>query len=363
MSAPDASGSALRAARLARSLSQGQLAEIAGVSRQAVAAVESGRSEPSLRVALVLADALGTSVEDLFGGERQAPERAAEPLAPLGEPGSRAAVAPVAGRLVATPLGAHSGVRSGFAAASAIVSGPRSVRPIGPIRPALLVAGCDPALGLLEAPLAVLDPPFAFAWRSCGSGEALELAARGLVHAAGIHVRDPAGTYNLAAASVRLPAGTPVLGFAAWRQGIALRPGLGGRVRGVADLARLGLRIVNREPGSEARSILDRECAASGLDASALPGYGSEAPGHLEVAAAVAAGLADAGIASEPAALAYGLELVPITEERFDLVLAPGLEDATELHALRRVLASPWLRAQLAAIPGYDVSPLAEHGE
>ncbi|MDA8291028.1 MAG: hypothetical protein M0Z33_05025, partial [Actinomycetota bacterium] len=41
---------------------------------------------------------------------------------------------------------------------------------------------------------------------------------------------------------------------------------------------------------------------------------------------------------------------------------APGLEDATELHALRRVLASPWLRAQLAAIPGYDVSPLAEHG-
>jgi molybdate-binding protein len=39
------------------------------------------------------------------------------------------------------------------------------------------------------------------------------------------------------------------------------------------------------------------------------------------VAAAIAAGLADAGVASEPAALAYGLAFVPLASEHVDLVI------------------------------------------
>ena len=354
-------GSALRATRLQRALSQQQLAELAGVSRQAVAALERGRSEPSLRVAFVIADALATSVEELFGAGRETPEREAEPLAPLGEAGARAVVAPVAGRLVAAPLGGHAGVRTGFVAASALVSGARAVRPLTAIRPTLVVAGCDPALSLLETPLAHLDPPVALAWHSCGSGDALDLAVRGLVHAAGIHVRDAAGRYNVTAARRRLGgAGATALGFASWRQGIVLRADLAGRVAHLGDVARLGLRVVNREPGAEARALLERACGDAGVDLADLPGAASEVHGHLEVAAAIGSGLADAGVASEPAALAFGLGFVPLTEERFDLVVGPGLADCPEVHALRRVLASPWLRGQLAAIPGYDVGPLGE---
>jgi molybdate-binding protein len=52
--------------------------------------------------------------------------------------------------------------------------------------------------------------------------------------------------------------------------------------------------------------------------------------GHLEVAAAIAAGLADAGIASEPAALAYDLAFVPLTGEHFDLVIPAGHEGTRE---------------------------------
>ena len=40
---------------------------MAGVSRQAISAVESGVSDPSLRVAIALTRALGLTVEDLFG--------------------------------------------------------------------------------------------------------------------------------------------------------------------------------------------------------------------------------------------------------------------------------------------------------
>ena len=64
-SQPD--GTRLRLARQARGLSQQQLAGVAGVTRQAVSAVESGHSDPSLRVALGLARALGVTVEELFG--------------------------------------------------------------------------------------------------------------------------------------------------------------------------------------------------------------------------------------------------------------------------------------------------------
>ena len=56
------------------------------------------------------------------------------------------------------------------------------------------MAGCDPALPLLETPLALLDPPVAFAWWPCGNGEALRLAAAGLVHAAGVHQPGRAGS-------------------------------------------------------------------------------------------------------------------------------------------------------------------------
>src|ERR1700728_1969579 len=77
-------GIALRMARQTRGLSQQQLAGMAGITRQAVSAVESGHSDPSLRVALALASALGVTVEELFGPGIPVPVVRARPVAPLG---------------------------------------------------------------------------------------------------------------------------------------------------------------------------------------------------------------------------------------------------------------------------------------
>src|SRR5262245_3742687 len=126
-SQPD--GARLRLARQARGLSQQQLAGVAGVTRQAVSAVESGHSDPSLRVALALAQALGMSVEDLFGpGEPAAPVTAVS-LAPLREGGRsgvghngsgqhdgtrRVMLAPVGDRFIALPLRGDTGSGLGF---------------------------------------------------------------------------------------------------------------------------------------------------------------------------------------------------------------------------------------------------------
>src|SRR6202012_4474910 len=100
-----------------------------------------------------------------------------------------------------------------------------AVRPIGPPRPTLVVAGCDPALPLLETPLALLDPPVAFAWWPCGSGEALRLAAAGRVHAAGVPQPGHAGGYEHyeQGAQLEIPGGAETVGFTSWREGLVAR--------------------------------------------------------------------------------------------------------------------------------------------
>ncbi len=356
-------GAALRVARQARGYSQQQLAGMAGVSRQAVSAVESGHSDPSLRVALALARALGVTVEELFGPGSPSPAVQARPVAPLGGDGARVALAPLGDSFVALPLSADSATRAGFQPAGGLVAAtPAVVRPLGPPRATLLVAGCDPALPLLETPLSLLDPPVAFTWWSCGSAEALRLAERGLVHAAGAHLRGRSGEYNTGPASEQLRRrGAEVIGFTSWREGLVLRPEVSAGIGGLADLARSGLRLVNREEGSEARCVLDREARRLGLDPGTIPGYGTRATGHLQVASAVAAGLADAGVASEPAALAYGLAFLPLAAERFDLVIPADQASSREVQGLLKVLSSPWLLTQLASLPGYDPARCGEH--
>jgi molybdate-binding protein/transcriptional regulator with XRE-family HTH domain len=366
--APGSTGANLRLARQARGFSQQQLASMAGVSRQAVSAVESGHSDPSLRVALALAQALGLAVEELFGpGEPAAPVLATS-IAPLRGGTDRVALAPVGDRFVALPLRGDTGAGLGFlpagglaspgnVAAPALATGPAgagteliAVRPIAPPRPTLVLAGCDPALPLLATPLSLLDPPVAFAWWPCGSGAALALASQGLVHAAGIHARGGGGDGQ------RVPEGAAQVGFTAWREGLVLRRELRSSITGLGAIAKHRLRIVNREPGAEARRLLDAERQRLGLAPEDLAGYDTQAAGHLQVASAVAAGLAEAGVASEPAATAYGLAFIPLAEERFSLVIPAEHIGSREVQALFKVLSSPWLLAQLASLPGYDAA-------
>jgi molybdate-binding protein/transcriptional regulator with XRE-family HTH domain len=376
--AAGSTGANLRLARQARGFSQQQLASMAGVSRQAVSAVESGHSDPSLRVALALAQALGMAVEELFGPGEPAAPVAAVSVAPLRGRTDRVALAPVGDRFVALPLRGDAGAGLGFLpagglanpanlAVAAVAAGAAgngaagnaaagngteliAVRPLGPPRPTLVVAGCDPALPLLATPLSLLDPPVAFAWWPCGSAAALRLASQGLVHVAGVHTKEDSGEAG------PLPDGAAVVGFTAWREGFAVRPELKPVVTGLDAIARHRLRIVNREPGAEARRLLDAERLRLGLDGADLPGYDTQAAGHLQVASAVAAGLAEAGVASEPAARAYGLAFVPLAEERFSLVIPAEHAASREVQALFKVLSSPWLLAQLGSLPGYNAA-------
>jgi len=393
--AEDDRGNRLRLARLARRISQDQLAQQARVSRQSIAGIESGRWDPSLRVAISIARALGVTVEEIFG-DAEAPEPVLATIVDADEDPPSTALAPcsqdppdatISGGLSWTMTGRFAlgrvgpktvgfslrrshAVASGFLPASAIPSSqpslsggadgdtPRLLSPFAPIPSTLVIAGCDPATALLGPLLERSSPSVDLLWWPCSSSRALSLLRAGLVHAAGIHLADPAsGTYNRKAARAALASlGAEILGFTTWREGIVVAPHHAKQVKGVGDIARLGLSVIHREPGSEARALFERELSSAGLDLEAFGRPCAQAPGHLEVAAAVAWGLVDAGIASEPAALVYEMAFVPLATERYDLVVASSSIGSVEVQALLRALGSSWLTEQIGSLRGYDAT-------
>jgi putative molybdopterin biosynthesis protein len=370
----------LRLTRLARGLSQGDLARSASVTRQAISGIESGRWSPSLDVALSVARALDSTVEELFGAATESPPVRTR-LAVTGDaitPGQieagRMLLADVAGDTIAFPLtGDHTMVPgfvpalatgpiggaagAGGATADTMPAGPRArrmpeqidARRIAPQTPTLAIAGCDPALALLLGPLQRHDPPINLAWWSTCNENAVAMLEAGTVHAAALHRGLNART--------RPRPGVEVVGFASWREGLAFHPRHEGKIRDLSDVVRHGLRIANREAGAEARRLLDAELARLKINSSKVAGYSSQTNGHLLTASAIASGMADAAVTCEPAALAYGLEFVPWQEELSELHIPRSLLGSAEVQGLLDVLAGRELPAQLAALQGYDADP------
>jgi molybdate-binding protein len=238
----------------------------------------------------------------------------------------------------------------GFIPASGLLDAREGAAQLWGTGRSLLVAGCDPALPLLAGPVSAAGDGWSLEWWPCGSGEARRLLLAGLVHAAAIHY--PAGRRF----SQSQPPTAPVIGFASWREGMVLREGQSSSVRTFEQALRMGLRWVNREPGAQARRLLDEQLALLGVRSDTVSGYASAAAGHLQVASAVSSHAADVGIATEPSALAYGLDFVPLSEEECVLLVDQNRLQTPELRLLLTVLAGPQLRRELDALPGYDAA-------
>lgn len=345
-------GRRLRLGRLAAGLTQSQLADLCGVTRQAVAGAEAATWSPSLGVALQLARALGTTVDQLFATGHEPRSVAAVPLSPDPLPG-RARMALVWERWVALPLSGDRTTRAGFSAASGRLIGPGDAQ-VWESGRAIVVAGCDPALPLLAEPIAAAREGWSMEWWSCSSREAVRLLEAGLVHAAAVH--------HAIAANDRTPTARSRarIGFAGWREGVLLADAGTPRARSLEEVLGRRLLWANREIGSEARSLLDHELGRLGVASSTLIGYASQAQGHLQVASAVASGVAQAGIATEPAALAFGLGFLPLADEECVLEVERDRLDTPELRLLLAALGSPSFSRELAAIAGYEVAALGQ---
>ena len=360
----------LKRARGKAGHTQGELARQAGISRQAYASLESGIANPSTEVALRLARALGERVDSLFYLPDQPSETVAVELVgnssvgPLpGESALRARVFRVGQRLLARPLAGPENARHAVVAAEGLIvsqegAGRATVRPFDPEEfqlPTLSILGCDPAVGLLEAGLRSRGVTLVAGEE--GSHQALLGLARGEAHVAGCHLLDDAtGTYNRFWVQQLVPFPCTLVTFASWQQGLIVALGNPEQLQGVADLAKPGIRLVNRQAGSGSRALLDRALSGAGVPSDRIDGYDREEWGHLAVAAAVASGSADVGIGVKAAAMAMGLDFLPLEEERYDLVIPNHFLDEGPIQVLLNLLRSSPLHHRVESLGGYDVS-------
>jgi len=358
----------IRAARIARKLSQLDLARRAGISRQALGAIEANSYQPGVPVALALARELGTTVEALFGEAQDAIRRVHARWEGGGEVHSgapaRVVLGRVRGKLIAHPQPAvhlslvpAAGILERSGRGGAEVASFRSEEEVDST---LLLAGCDPSAALMTEWLARHRAPVTLVALSCSSVKALSTLLEGGAHVAGVHLRDPkSGEFNSSAVR-RISKTHPAIlvNFARWELGIVAAAGNPFGIRAMEDLARPHLRLANRDRGSGARGALDEAIAALGIRAGSIEGYPREYAGHLEVAAAIAAGLADFGIAIRVAADVYGLHFVPIREERYDLVIPKRDRDSIPIRAMLDALNSAGLAREVAQFCAYDTSQM-----
>lgn len=353
---------ALRSLRTRSGLRQQELAARVGVSRQAVIAIEQGKAEPSTGVSLRLARELGCTVEQLFQiSERERPLEVDFAGVAAAGSGRRVALAKVGARWVAHALPADQPSSLLTAADGLLLGKPHGGRArVSPLRDpetlrdALVAVGCDPALGLVSARLS--ERGARLTWLHAPSEAALETLARGHAHLAGLHLLDEeSGLFNAPFVRQRFPGRSmAVVGLARWEQGFVVRKGNPLSIRSAGDLVRA--RLINREPGSGARVLLDRLLRKAGVRPALVAGYDSSAHGHLAVAQAVTLGAADVGIATRGAAQAHGLRFLPLSEERFDLVLPGEALDEASIGRLIETLRSRSFRRELGALIGYGVA-------
>lgn len=336
--------------RLARGWSQAELARRAGVPRTTISAIEGRRLAPSVTAALALARALECSVEELFGAGGTGLEAPARTWAwePLVEP-CRYWEAEVAGRRWLFPVEATA--LSGTRHDGVLHGGIERDTGANPAPHTLVMACCDPSAGLIASEYARASG-FRLLVLQRGGAAALDLLQRGLVHVAGLHRSTPEHPgRNAETVRERLGSGYRLLRAAQWQEGVALAAG--DRTRSLLAFARRSHRWALREPGSAAQ-----ECLEELLGGRHAPGR--SVTGHLEVAAAVSAGWAEAGVCVRLVAEEAGLRFLPVRTETLDFCYAASTAHDPRVQALIRLLRSREHRRLVSELPGYDARETGE---
>lgn len=157
-----------------------------------------------------------------------------------------------------------------------------------------------------------------------------------------------------------------VIDIATRRQGLMVAPGNPKKVYDLPDLARPGLRFINRQAGSGTRFLLEGLLTRHGVSAQAIAGFEQGEFTHAAVAAYVASGMADVGFGLETPARQFKLDFLPLASERYFLLCHAATLELPALQAVLATLRDPAFRALVDALPGYHaqnagrLAPLAE---
>jgi putative molybdopterin biosynthesis protein len=192
-----------------------------------------------------------------------------------------------------------------------------------------------------------------------GSLNGLMNLRQGVCHLSGAHLLDESGEYNTPFVRHFFPDGDVELVTLAHRtQGLMLAPGNPKSIRGIRDLARPGIRFVNRNRGSGTRLWVERELSRSGVQPRSVRGYASEVATHSDAASLIHTGRADVSLGLQAAAFQHDLGFLPIFEERYDLALKR--QDQRLLAPVLDFIQTAGFRSSLARMTGYNTAHSGE---
>ena len=350
-------------------MSASDLAQRVSVSRQTIYAIEAGTYVPNTEVALHLSRELEVPVDDLFSlsaESEESPESLAADVLSAAAPAKDQPVriCQVGSRWVGIPVSAspyYLPEADGIVKRTGRGNGRSDLavfaREEAEAQKRLVLAGCDPATGLLARMVEKISG-VEIVSAAASSKLALTWLSEGKVHIAGSHLEDPnTGEFNLPFIRKEFPDGDfTVVTFARWEEGLVVAPQNPKGIRKIEDLARKNVRFVNREPGSGSRALLDKCLAKAGIDAHRIHGYDRVAYGHLAAAYCVVSREADVCMATRSAARTFGLDFIPLHSERYDLVMRKDTTNLPAAKAFLDVLQRATLRRKLEVLAGYDTS-------
>jgi excisionase family DNA binding protein len=219
----------------------------------------------------------------------------------------------------------------------------------------ILAAGSDdPLLYFSQGLFHRMYPDFALYLSSVGSGEGLKFLKNGLCTIALSHLYEyDSDDYNFPFIRTEFtdPQDLVVLNLFYRNVGFVSRSFEAGSFREVAEKK---LRFINRQVGSGIRNRIERMIAEENLQPHQISGYENEVFTHLDVADHIVRGNADAGIATQSAALYANLHFHKLFEERFDMVTYKDTFFQENVQAFVEFIRSDTFLRLLHSVDGYD---------
>lgn len=178
-----------------------------------------------------------------------------------------------------------------------------------------------------------------------------------LCHMASSHLLQEDGQdYNFAFAKEELEQIPAVINFSKREQGLIIQKGNPKNIKGVEDLPRDDVKIVNRQMGTGTRLLLERKLADSRINPDQIQGYRREVYSHLEVGLEVLSGRADAGPGIRAVAGLLGLEFITWSWERFDLLIPKDRFFERGIQLFLGMLHDEPFKLLAKQLEGYDIS-------
>ena len=283
----------------------------------------------------------------------------------------------VGDRLMASPLSRGSGVVTSFMKADGILEVPQGLEgyeageeveirllcSLEKLQNTLVVIGShDPLLDEVGNMLHVSDESLFMSSSHVGSMGGIMAIRRGEAHMAGCHLLDTvSGEYNLSFLKKYFPKGDVRLVRCVGRQqGLMVAKGNPLGIQAFADIAKDGVRYVNRQKGSGTRILADYLCKQEQIDSANIYGYEREELTHTSVAAQIANGSADAGMGIYSAANLYDLDFIPICIEEYDLIISDYAWNTPMVQQLIQVLKSEEFAQKMLTLGGYTLEAPGE---